>query len=165
MYFWNINGLKEEIINNNLTQKSVFLYILFYTLSFQSGYLLIYLFPSTSSNDLIISIVAVLLAIIGVYYCYRCNEGQNGNSFAERFISLSWVIGIRYTIFWLSLLFVSIVVIGITSVFIKSLETLFDTIIIFIIYISLATYIIVFYYRIGHHIKDINRRIKEKAVT
>ncbi|HEV3485099.1 MAG TPA: hypothetical protein VG106_06810, partial [Vicinamibacterales bacterium] len=40
-------------------------------------------------------IVHPLLALVGVYYCYRRNGGPTGERLAERFLAVGWVVGIR----------------------------------------------------------------------
>ena len=38
------------------------------------------------------------LALLGVYYCYRRNGGAVGDRFAERYIAIGWVVGLRVTV-------------------------------------------------------------------
>ena len=36
-----------------------------------------------------------VLAVVGVYYCYRCNGGATGRRFAERYLAIGWVVGVK----------------------------------------------------------------------
>jgi hypothetical protein len=37
------------------------------------------------------------LALLGVYYCYRRHGGASGERFAERYLAIGWVVGLRVT--------------------------------------------------------------------
>ncbi len=110
-------------------------------------------------------IISSLVLGIGIYYCYICNGGNKGENFADKFICLLWVISFRYCAFIFGILLFSIIILTILENEGKINEAISNH---YVTYIKLTFSILLpfwIYYRIGHHIKDINRRIREKAVT
>ena len=39
-----------------------------------------------------------LLSLAGIYYCYRSNGGSAGRQFAERYLAVGWVVGLRVVV-------------------------------------------------------------------
>jgi hypothetical protein len=93
MYFWRIKQLKEELIQNGLSQKVIFQYMLFYFVlislqSFSSKVPTIYDTYSAS--------ISLFLNVIGMMYAFKMNNGNDGTQFAERYFSITFVVTIRY---------------------------------------------------------------------
>ena len=171
MYFWDINGLKDELINYKLSERSVFLYIFIFILYAQGSFVFNffrYYGKETGFGlygDLLFYIFFTAITAIGIYYSYYCNGKNEGERFAVKFISLSWVVTLRYLVF----LLVSYFIILLFLTFLASTQLIEKKIsktliggISFILIIFLPFWI---YYRIGYHIKDINRRIKERTIS
>ena len=99
MYFWKIDKLKENL-KNGLNQKATFMYILFYVLLAQFFTELSSITPleePASTNDYIQIIFDLAAVGIGTYLCYFANGSNSGQQFAERYFSISFVIGLRFT--------------------------------------------------------------------
>ena len=171
MYFWDINGLKEEIINNEISEKSVFLYIFIYFLYPQISFL--YRYYRNYGNEvglglygdlLFYSIIAIIVAI-GIYYAYYCNGKNEGERFAVKFISLNWVVTIRYFViifYFYFILYILLSVLNQTDFIDKTISKSIKSFTSFGLILITPIWI---YYRIGYHIKDINRKIEEKTIT
>ena len=43
------------------------------------------------------------LSLLGVYHCYRRHGGSAGDRFAERYLAIGWVVGLRVAALFLSL--------------------------------------------------------------
>ena len=39
-----------------------------------------------------------LLSLAGIYFCYRSNGGASGLQFAERYLAVGWVVGLRVAV-------------------------------------------------------------------
>lgn len=99
IYFWEINKLKFDLINRNVSNRqslTYFLCILF--VQVVSWGLTAFTEEPYNFWDHIDIICFVFFLIAGTVYCYNGNEGRKGSSFLTRYVSLAWVFGIRYTI-------------------------------------------------------------------
>jgi hypothetical protein len=74
-------------------------------------YFPLFYFQSVSGNawatavaNLGIVFVQLAVSAIGVWRCYLANGGQAGHRFAERFIALGWVVGVRFALLAASIL-------------------------------------------------------------
>ena len=47
------------------------------------------------------ALTSILTLVLGTIYCYFQNGGRSGKAFLERYLSLSWVVGIRFGVFML----------------------------------------------------------------
>ncbi len=111
MYFWKISDLKEELIKNGLSQKSMFIYILLYMLLAQFFVEISYIFPSeeaATTTDYIQMIFDLAAVGIGTYLCFYANGSDNGQQFSERYFSIGFVVSLRFMV----LLFPIIAVFG-----------------------------------------------------
>lgn len=95
MYFWNINKLKQHLIENGLTEKQLLYYILIYAVP--SGVMgdVSCSEPESGLWMYAASTVGILTFIIGTILAFRANGGNAGIKFAERYFSISFVISIR----------------------------------------------------------------------
>jgi len=99
MYIWDIQQLKKELINNGLSQRETFVYILAFVLLYELLSTVSYLFPSWKplfTADYIQACVEVATVGIGTYLSYYFNGGDAGRQFAERYFSISIVVSIRF---------------------------------------------------------------------
>jgi uncharacterized RDD family membrane protein YckC len=94
MYFWNINKLKNQLITTGLSKKTAGLYLVaIVTIHIMPGF-----FLDNESNlwDKIDTVAFIAFLILGCAYCFIVNGGYSGKDFFKRYLSLSWVFGIRY---------------------------------------------------------------------
>ena len=116
MYFWNIEKLKINLIENGLSQKSLFIYILLYFITSQFFVELAYIFPGqgpVSARDYIQPIIDLLAVGLGTYLCYYANGGESGRFFAERIFSIGFVVGLRFIVLLIPVVFIVALVSGI----------------------------------------------------
>ena len=170
MYFWNLKALKKDIIDDALSQKSLLLYILAYIVPIQLFAFSNLVYPPDQNlllRDLEIhyGILNIFITLLGIYYCYYCNDRNLGKNLAEKFFSLSWVLGIRYIAFYIIVILLIMIIFGVTIYIFNIDEVLEELLLEIIVFISAEILIIIIYYRTGHHIKDINQKIKRKSAT
>ncbi len=148
MYFWNINKLKQQLIETGLTEKQLLYYILIH--AFPSGSI-----SSESESDLWVyaaSITAVLIFLIGTILAFRANGGNSGIKFAERYFSISFVVSIRLLPLLISLGMLVAVYLGFTY---KLNDNKWSDAPDFIWGIIIFIYCIAVYARIIKHIGDV----------
>ena len=100
MYFINIKQLKQDIINRDFTEKDRFIYAFIYIVIYSIMSELSFLSFIENSiapliSDYISSVGTVIITVIGTYYLYRANGGNNGEDFLGRYFSITWVVIIR----------------------------------------------------------------------
>ncbi|MGH1472551.1 MAG: hypothetical protein ACRBCS_15305 [Cellvibrionaceae bacterium] len=100
MYFWKIEKLKQDLIENGLSQSALFKYIFIYVFLSALSYELTYNFVSEESTNIDYIQSALNMALVGfaTYFCYVANGGNNGADFAERFFSIGFVVSIRFIV-------------------------------------------------------------------
>jgi hypothetical protein len=92
VYWWNIRGLKAQLMQGSLAQPAAFRYAAAYaTLS------AIAMAPGLSANqwDLVSYIAGVAITLGGTIYCYRMNGGAAGEHFLDRYFALGFVAVVR----------------------------------------------------------------------
>lgn len=98
MYFWKIKKLRDQLIEQGLGQRAVFIYIFLSSLIYIAIIEFAFLLPTegaTRAADFISPLLAVAVVAVGTYLCYRANGGGAGREFAERFFSIGFVTGLR----------------------------------------------------------------------
>jgi len=147
MYFWKIDNLKKDLAKNTVSEKEQFKYLLATTILYS-----LFIIPFMENNiwDIYSAIVSGIIAIFGTYYIYRINGGSNGKYILQRFLSLGWVIGIR----WLVLIMLPIMIIyfiglEIFSTGIPEYTTVYDLVLINLIYL-------IYFCLLGKHIKEVS---------
>jgi hypothetical protein len=50
---------------------------------------------ATAIASMAVVVAQLVVSAIGVWRCYLANGGRAGHRFAERFIALAWVVGVR----------------------------------------------------------------------
>ncbi len=95
MYFWNIKELKKELKKRSLSERESFKYLIASMLFYAFDAFLI-----LDSNiwDVISALIATVILICGTYYVYKCNDGEEGSNFLQRYVALGWVVAIRWLV-------------------------------------------------------------------
>ena len=95
MYFIDVRSLKRDLGVGPLDQADVAIYVFLVC----GGVPLFYPIVSDPSENLgpfgLSLLASFVIAVLGTVACYRANGRTSGVRFAERFISLSWVVGFR----------------------------------------------------------------------
>ena len=101
MFFWNIEKLLKKLSSQKLTQKELFFY--FFGFTFLET---IVSNPFLSEDSYVSSIFEwfdwgtfLLCSLISLGICFISNGGNQGNDFIERYISIQFVMTIRYSVF------------------------------------------------------------------
>ena len=108
MYWWNVKALANELKAKKVPQLEKFKY--FFATSIVAALLFefVYLVPllqEVTTLDVAGSLAYIILVALGIIVCYKANKGGDNKEFIDRFICLSWPIGIR--------IFVIIIVTGV----------------------------------------------------
>jgi len=102
--------------------------------------------PYFTTGTFLYYVFGALIFVLGTIYCYRQNGAISGKDFLTKYISLSWVLAIRFL--------PSLLVIGLLmafGVFSRFSFPVQKVIVLGIVY----SFSIIYYWRIGHHIADI----------
>jgi len=146
MYFININGLKKDIIDKKLNEGDRFIYIIISLMLSAIIIELMSLFPSELLPTLFEyanSTVAILSTFLGAYFIYKANGGENGEDFAGKYFSLTWVRSIQF-----SLIFIPIfIVYEILNQYTLQLSPFNDELIYFIIFLGYIFAVYLYAYR------------------
>ena len=102
MYFWNTKKLEIELINQSLSQKDKFKYLLAFmiltTFAVESS---LYLSEKPSILMLCESLLVFLFNVLGTIYCFKVNSQGDDIEFIERYICLSLPIFFRIFAYFL----------------------------------------------------------------
>lgn len=100
MYFWKVEKLKQDLINNGLSQEVLFKYIFISLFLSALSFELTYNFVSEESSkiDYIQSALNMALVSFATYFCYVANGRNSGTDFAERFFSIGFVVSLRFIV-------------------------------------------------------------------
>lgn len=102
MYFWDIDGLKDELINRTLAESTKFTYLFVYVLAmtyymFEPG--LAVEEATSDARQYWANIVFTIVVIGGTLVAYVANGGSTGKNFADRYFSLGFLSLIRVLAF------------------------------------------------------------------
>lgn len=152
MQFVNLRKLKSQLRAGDLPPREVALY-----LAGQAALGVMLFVPSPADVPRAWDYFALpVLALVGVFYGYRCNGAAAGVRFAERYLALSWVIGWRT-----SLLAAAVIAVG----FVAGLVTgdfawLEDERVPVTLSATTALFIAFIYWRIGVHLQDVSADVR-----
>ncbi len=98
MYFWNLEALKQELRAGHLGNEAALRYLLWY-----GGVVLVaFTFPYADSWTHWVTpawlAVEILVFVLGTLRVYRLNGSALGTDFLGRYVSLSWVFGLRFIV-------------------------------------------------------------------
>ena len=143
MYFIDITGLKKDIVKKIFTESDRFTYIIVYLLLdtfFLEACSHMTLDSSPTLIDYANSFVTLISLFLGGYFIFKANGGNEGEDFAGKFFSLTWVRGIRFLLITIPI----ILILEILNESFLNLSTLNLEIVYFVIY-SAFTFSIYFY--------------------
>lgn len=98
MYFWDIDGLKDELINRTLAESTKFIYLFVYVLA-----MAFYMFEpglgaeqaASDARQFWANIMFTVIVVGGTLVAYVANGGETGKHFADRYFSLGFLSLIR----------------------------------------------------------------------
>jgi hypothetical protein len=112
--------------------------------------------PELRPNEMVpLSIAALLTVVVGLWVAYRANGGDEGRDLAGRLLALSWVLGLRV----LALLFCGIVLAGLSLAVSATMASreISHTAIDAAAWTLGLSYVLVFFWRLAHHLRDLRR--------
>jgi len=98
VYFWNIEALKSSLRAGGMEDRSAIRYLLCLGGVTLAGYSVLPLLGRRNAWDTIDEVVWLVAFLAGTYFVYRRNGGAAGRDFLPRFLSLTWVFGIRFSV-------------------------------------------------------------------
>lgn len=169
MYYLNIEKLKQDLKQNKLSEKDKFKYFSDFFVTTMILVIIpillltvIYNQVDISDNDIIKNvfgniylspkyallylIIMAVIIMLGMKYLYNCNNGDKGNNFIERFISIYYVVNTRMLIPWTILL--------IPIIFVERFIQIPNITSIYL-YVYLTVGTILSFLQYGKHIKDV----------
>lgn len=110
MYFWKIELLKDDIRNNKFDDKALLPYIILTIALYTFGTEIMAYSPYEEVNiwTYVLSFMNILIPIVGTVYIYNKNGGANGTNFANKYFSISFVVGIRFLIYLIPMIIILI---------------------------------------------------------
>ncbi|XXY46658.1 hypothetical protein WME91_42320 [Sorangium sp. So ce269] len=98
MIFWNIKALRAALAHGTLPERARFIYLL----TSVSVAVAVPEIPAPSRPknawDWLWSGIAIASTVLGMIWAYHLNGGSHGRHFLERYVSLSWVYTLRFTV-------------------------------------------------------------------
>jgi hypothetical protein len=95
-----------------------------------------------------------VFAVAGVYYCYKRNGGAAGERFAERYLAVGWVAGMRVALGIVVVVLACVVGLAFTD---RGLAWLEDSQVAASIDVGVLTVTALVYWRMGIHLADVHR--------
>ncbi len=141
MHFVSMSKLKEKLKNGELTEKDVFLYLLFGSIGSQVIFAFYSYFASADILWIITSIMGLAIVAAGAYLTYLANGGRSGKDLALRSISIMFVAWFQVTLISL-FIFACIYIAPHYITGYKTLRALYYT------YCIFSVFILIFYYYI-----------------
>ena len=109
-----------------------------------------------------IGAIDTIIIGFGTYYIYRCNGGENGERFLERYICLGWVVAIRWTVLFVTPTMVAFFVGNILMTEMLGEEMSEETDIFDMIFFTLVT--LSYYYILGRHTRSVAMRTPQAVI-
>lgn len=107
MYWWNIKALANELKANKVPQYEKFKYFFAFMLVDAILFEFVYLFPLQEGPkvlDYVDSLAIISITLLGIILCYKANKKGDNKEFIDRFICLSWPIGVRLFVIFIAVL-------------------------------------------------------------
>lgn len=113
MYFWNLKKVEHLLAEKKLSDADMFPYLLVTTFLYT-----LVLFPiswEVNKWDIIGHLITIIISLYGIYYIYTKNGWRDSKHFLDRYIVLSWVVGIRWIlVFFLPIFIVYLIIVQFT---------------------------------------------------
>ena len=145
MYFWKIDKLKKDLVKQSLSESESLKYLIATAIVYS-----LEMIPFLENNlwDVFSALIMGIITIFGVYYAYKCNRGSSGSNFLQKYISIGWVVGIRWVVLVaLPIVIVYFIAVGIYIAGIPESTTLSDMVFLNLLYLT-------YFWLLGKHIKD-----------
>lgn len=114
MNWFNLQDLENRLIENNVSEKEGFYYLL---VSIILSCLTIYVSNDGYNIDIFLIseiVLMLLITVIGLHLTFRANQNGDGKEYLKRYISLSFVIMIRLMVFTFLLAIPVVIILALT---------------------------------------------------
>lgn len=101
MFFWNIKALRVALAHGTLSERARFGYLLCFVLLTGAVPLLVGDPAAPTVWDTILTGVNIMALVLGTIWAYHRNGGGRGHHFIDRYVSLSWVFSLRFSVMFL----------------------------------------------------------------
>ena len=104
MYYWEIEELKKDLIEGNLTERDRVNYSFIYLLLVSFSLFIGGVYPGFDTDGLFTpwgiasGLVSFLIILVGFCIAFKVNGGSNGRDFLERYFSIFIVASMRFTL-------------------------------------------------------------------
>ncbi len=169
MYFIKYQPLKRKLKERTLSDREALVYLVVYIFLLGLSFALSFAIPTGATDecsdadlaawdDEVFLLVFVCLPIAGIYYVYVANGGKSGFDLIQKYFVLGWVVGIRFLVVFLPLSVATILVSA--QVLGNGCE---DRIQFYPQYVVSTLGEIVYYQRLGRHIRDTRNTVIESG--
>jgi len=153
MYFWKINKLKSDFVNDAVSEKSMLKYLVAYTILLGLSFI-----PFGESNEfnLFSSLLMIPISVIGLLYIFSANGGENGTNFISKYFAIGFVVGVRMFVIVMPIALIIGVFAGVAGADFSEGTTMWDVLI--------TTIITAFYFwRVAVHVGDTSKQNLEAS--
>lgn len=128
MYIWSIHDLNQNLISGALPDSESFKYLMANTILYS---LAMIPYMTTNEYDTYMGIGGLVIGVLGLWIIYKLNGGSNGQRILERYMSIGWVVFVRFLALVVAPVFiVAIVILGFYVENIPEESTIIDVIIV-----------------------------------
>ena len=152
MYLWRIEKLKAEMAVRPFTDREVLPYLIAWLVLLEVVIVLTTFLP-TSANvwDGLDAARGLLLTVFGTLYVFRQNGGASGQYLLQRYFAVGWVVGVRWIAGLLPAMLVFYVALEALGSGSEDSTEWYDFVLITVAEAG-------FYWRFGHHVRDLASR-------
>jgi hypothetical protein len=112
MYWWNMFKLAEDLREGRVDEKERFKYFVATFLAWTIAARVLF-FPGPLNADTLLSAaVSLILAVAGIFYCYRINRSGDNIDFIVRMVCLSWPVAVLWAILFSGMLLIMLFFFG-----------------------------------------------------
>jgi len=98
VYFYNMKALKVELSNNKLSEAEIIKYVIAMSI-IQILHAQAIIHSLQHGRFVLSAYLLPVIALVGVYVCYRANGGEHGKYFLNRLAAVTWVVTVWYITF------------------------------------------------------------------
>jgi hypothetical protein len=98
MYIWKIGELKTQLSQGELPEPEAFKYLMANTVLYSLAAIQYF---NANHYDTLSGFLSLCIAVIGLWFIYKCNGGENGKHIIHRYLSVGWVVFVRFAVLFI----------------------------------------------------------------
>lgn len=98
MYIWKIGELKAQLSQGELSEPEAFKYLMANTVLYSLSTIQYF---DPNRYDTLSGFLGLCITIAGLWFIYKCNGGKNGKHFIHRYLSVGWVVFVRFFVLFI----------------------------------------------------------------